>query len=194
MGYLKFVPDDQKANVRDQLIDTAIDGYLDTEWNEDCVAADLRSYPADNEDLAEGDIGAMILLMKPVLEREGVTLESVEDEFGTGDAGEGYMDFVSDTIDKDLNLPKKKQAGMIERPALAAVGILAVLAESIDSATYCVSKNQVERWQKKYFEWFDEVLPNSLSAEQLSKWRRIAQREFDRLRAVADGDDLEDLE
>ncbi len=111
-----------------------------------------------------------------------------------GDFVGDVMDFVSDTIDKDLNLPKKKQAEMIERPALAAVSILAVLAESIEPATYCVSKNQIEQWQKKYFEWFDEVLPNSLSAEQLSKWRRIAQREFERLRAVADGEDLEDLE
>jgi hypothetical protein len=93
MGYLKFVPNDQQADVRGQLIDTAMDGYLETEWNEDCVAVDLRSYPADNEDLAEGDIGATILLMRAVLKREGVTLDSVEDELGGTDSepgDEGY--------------------------------------------------------------------------------------------------------
>ena len=93
MGFPKFVPDDQKADVRRQLIDTAVDGYLDTDWNDDCVAADLRSYPADNENLAEGDVGVTILLMKPVLEQEGVKLDSVEDEFGGSDAeseDEGY--------------------------------------------------------------------------------------------------------
>ena len=46
------------------------------------LAADLRSYPADNEDLAEGQVGAAILLMKPVLEKEGVRLKSVVDDFG----------------------------------------------------------------------------------------------------------------
>ena len=94
MGFLKFVPDDQKAEVRQQLVKTAVEGYLDTEWDEDCVAADLRGYPADNENLAEGDVGVTILLMKPVLEQEGVKLDSVEDEFGGSDAeseDEGYQ-------------------------------------------------------------------------------------------------------
>ena len=82
MGYLKFVPESQRADVRLQLVETATKGYLDSDWNDDCVAADLRSYPADNEDLAEGQVGATILLMKPVLEQEGVKLDSVVDDFG----------------------------------------------------------------------------------------------------------------
>ena len=82
MGYLKFVPESQRADVRLQLVETATKGYLDSEWNDDCVAADLRSYPADNEDLAEGQVGATILLMKPVLEQEGVKLDTVVDDFG----------------------------------------------------------------------------------------------------------------
>jgi hypothetical protein len=92
-GLLEVLPQEQKAEVRLQLIDTAVEGYLDTEWNDDCVAADLRSYPADNENLAEGDIGVTILLMKSVLEQEGVKLKSVEDEFGGTEDGpedEGY--------------------------------------------------------------------------------------------------------
>ncbi len=111
MGYLKFVPDDQQADVRRQLTDTAIEGYLETEWNEDCVSVDLRSYPADNENLAEGDIGATILLMRPVLEREGVTLDSVEDEFGGTDSkpgDEGYRVLINgetDVIYKSGDVP-----------------------------------------------------------------------------------------
>jgi len=82
MGFLKFVPDQHRADVRLQLVATATKGYLDSDWNDDCVATDLRGYPADNEDLAEGQVGATILLMKPVLEREGVKLDTVLDECG----------------------------------------------------------------------------------------------------------------
>ncbi len=82
MGFLKLVPESKRADVRRQLIETATNRYLDSEWDNECVAADLRSYPADAEDLAEGQVGATILLMKPVLEREGVKLDSVMDDFG----------------------------------------------------------------------------------------------------------------
>jgi hypothetical protein len=82
MDYLKFVPESQKAEVRWQLIESATKRYLESEWNDECIAADLRGYPADNENLAEGDVGKTILLMKPILEQEGVKLDSVEDDFG----------------------------------------------------------------------------------------------------------------
>jgi len=82
MGFLKFVTEPQKADVRRQLIETARNRYLDSDWDDECVAADLRSYPADAEDLAEGQVGATMLLMKPVLEKEGVKLDSVVDDFG----------------------------------------------------------------------------------------------------------------
>ena len=91
MGYLKFVPDQQRADVRLQLVATAINGYLDSTWNDEGVAADLRTYPADNEDLAEGQVGATILLMKPVLEREGAKLDTVVDDFGD----ERYQVFIN---------------------------------------------------------------------------------------------------
>jgi hypothetical protein len=82
MGYWKFVPESRRTDVRRQLIESAAKRYLDTDWNDDCVAADLRGYPADNEDLAEGQVGATILLMRPALEKEGVKLDSVVDDFG----------------------------------------------------------------------------------------------------------------
>jgi hypothetical protein len=72
MGFLKFAPETKRADVRRQLIEAATKRYLDSDWNDDSVPADLRSYPADSEDLAEGQVGATILLMRPVLEREGV--------------------------------------------------------------------------------------------------------------------------
>ena len=82
MGYLKFVSDSKRADVRRQLIEAATKRYLDSDWDDECVAGDMRSYPADREDLAEGQVGATILLMQPVLEREGVKLDRVVDDFG----------------------------------------------------------------------------------------------------------------
>jgi len=82
MGYLKFVAEPQKAEVRRQLVETVTKRYLDADWDDECIAADLRGYPADNEDLAEGQVGATILLMKSVLEKEGVKLDTVVDDFG----------------------------------------------------------------------------------------------------------------
>ena len=82
MGYLRFVPESQRADLRLQLVGTVATNYLDSEWNEACVSADNRGYPADNEDLAEGQVGATILLMKPVLAQEGVKLDTVVDDFG----------------------------------------------------------------------------------------------------------------
>lgn len=82
MGYLKYVAEPQKAEVRRQLLETTRNRYLDSDWDDECVAADMRSYPADAEDLAEGQVGVTILLMKPVLEQEGVKLDSVVDDFG----------------------------------------------------------------------------------------------------------------
>jgi hypothetical protein len=79
---LKFVPESKRADVRWQLAMCATNRYLDSAWDDDYVTADRRSYPADNEDLAEGNVGKTILLMKPVLEQEGVTLSSVVDDFG----------------------------------------------------------------------------------------------------------------
>ena len=55
--------------------------YLDSEWDDDCVSADNRSYSADAEDLAEGDLGRCLRRMSTVLSHEGVVLESVEDVF-----------------------------------------------------------------------------------------------------------------
>jgi hypothetical protein len=82
MGYLKFVPASKRADVRRQLVKTATRRYLDSDWNDYGVAADLRGYPADNEHLAEGEVGKTILLMRKVLEQEGVKLDNAADDFG----------------------------------------------------------------------------------------------------------------
>lgn len=93
LGWLKFVPDGQKAEVRQQLIEAATSRYLDSDWDKDGVSTDRRSYPADNEELAKGDVGKTILLMKAVLEREGVKLETVVDDLGD----EKYEVVINDT-------------------------------------------------------------------------------------------------
>ena len=67
--------------MRGQLIESVRNNYLDSEWDDDCVSADRRSYSADAEDLAEGDVGNCPRLMSEVLSQEGVVLESVEDSF-----------------------------------------------------------------------------------------------------------------
>ncbi|WP_145944187.1 hypothetical protein [Fuerstiella marisgermanici] len=55
--------------------------YLDSEWDDECVSADKRSYPADAENLAEGDVGKCLRGMRAILSTEGVSLNAVEDRF-----------------------------------------------------------------------------------------------------------------
>jgi hypothetical protein len=82
VGYLKYTSSTEFQVARKELIDSLSRGYLDTEWNRECVSRDRRTYPADSEGLAEGRTGEFILLMKEVLQVEGVGLDSVEDDFG----------------------------------------------------------------------------------------------------------------
>jgi hypothetical protein len=82
LGFLKFVAESENSKVRAQLVECVQNKYLDSEWDDNCVSADKRSYPADAEDLAEGDMGKCLRHMKDVLTEEGVTLESIEDDFG----------------------------------------------------------------------------------------------------------------
>jgi hypothetical protein len=82
LGFLKFVPASEKTTIREQLVDNVRRHYLGSDWDDECNSADRRNYQADNEDLAEGDVGRVLLRMKGVLTQEGVTLESVEDDFG----------------------------------------------------------------------------------------------------------------
>jgi hypothetical protein len=81
LGYLKYVPLAECALARQEMIGSLSQGYLDTEWNRQCVSRDRRSYPADSEELAEGRTGEFILLMKDVLRMNGISLDSVEDSF-----------------------------------------------------------------------------------------------------------------
>jgi len=81
LGYLKYVPADQVEQVRAQLSESLARQYLDSEWDEDLVSADRRSYPADSEELAEGNLGEVLNLLKPVLKIEGVSIKKIEDDF-----------------------------------------------------------------------------------------------------------------
>ena len=85
MGFLKFAPDSDHLAARQELIESLTYNYIDTEWDDNCNSRDRRQYRADNEDLAEGDIGQSLLVLRDVLSHEGVHLDSVEDDFG--DAG-----------------------------------------------------------------------------------------------------------
>ncbi|WP_417737761.1 hypothetical protein [Rosistilla oblonga] len=81
LGFLKFTPETSRKAVRQQLIESVRNNYLESEWDDDCVSSDRRSYSADAEDLAEGDVGNCLRQMSEVLSHEGVILESVEDVF-----------------------------------------------------------------------------------------------------------------
>ncbi len=80
MGYFKYLPKSEMEIARQELIDSLSHGYFGTDWDEQCVSRDRRAYPADSEELAEGQVGETILLMRDVLAQEGVQLRSVEDD------------------------------------------------------------------------------------------------------------------
>lgn len=83
LGFLKFVDASDMPELRKQLVESVQHRYLDTGWDEDDgVSADQRSYFADGEELAEGNVGVCIREMAGVLEQEGVELATVEDDFG----------------------------------------------------------------------------------------------------------------
>jgi hypothetical protein len=79
MGYLRFTPTAEHDSARREIADSLVRGHLDTEWDSNCISRDRRSYAADSEELAEGNIGELIQSMGEVLRAEGVQLESVED-------------------------------------------------------------------------------------------------------------------
>jgi hypothetical protein len=81
MGYFKLLPDSECGVARQELVASLSYGYLETEWIEDCVSREKRIYPADSEELAEGGMGEIILLMRDVLAHDGVQVHSVEDDF-----------------------------------------------------------------------------------------------------------------
>ncbi|APZ93297.1 hypothetical protein Fuma_02914 [Fuerstiella marisgermanici] len=81
LGFLKYLPETAHDVVRAQLIESVRNNYLDSEWDDECVSADKRSYPADAENLAEGDVGKCLRGMRAILSTEGVSLNAVEDRF-----------------------------------------------------------------------------------------------------------------
>jgi hypothetical protein len=80
LGYLKYVAPAEKPSIRQELLSTLRQGYLDSAWDRQCISRDRRSYPADSEELAEGRMGDFLLSMKAVLQTVGVQLESIEDD------------------------------------------------------------------------------------------------------------------
>ena len=94
MGYFKFLSDPEFAVAQIELVASLSRGYLGTEWNEECVSRDKRTYPADSEELAEGRVGEFVVLMQDALAHEGVSLESVEDDFDDDSEDQAYAVFI----------------------------------------------------------------------------------------------------
>jgi hypothetical protein len=129
LGFMKYVHPQNYAAVREQIMAAMEQGYLEGEWDENCVSSDRRSYPADSEDLAEGQIPETILLMKDVLEREGVRFTRVE----TGDVENVYEVFVDDEcflVDDYTSAPGARNWALATRRLLEIVNELLRRAES----------------------------------------------------------------
>jgi hypothetical protein len=71
------------SNHKQRSASSSVHNDTDTGWDEDNgVSADQRTYLADAEELAEGNVGGCIRAMEGVLRREGVELSTVEDDYG----------------------------------------------------------------------------------------------------------------
>ncbi|QDU81333.1 hypothetical protein Pla110_30740 [Polystyrenella longa] len=81
LGYLKYAQGEYHSTIKEQLISSVKAGAIITDWDDDCVGMDRRSYPADNEALAEGAIGECIRLMVPVLKAENICVDLIADHF-----------------------------------------------------------------------------------------------------------------
>lgn len=102
MGYFKYVPQQETKYVRnlaykslenDILADSSNIPDDDSERH-----PDYRLYSADNENLAEEGIGLVIQKMKYVLEKEGVHLETIEDDYTRDDTkGDKYNVVINGT-------------------------------------------------------------------------------------------------
>ena len=57
MGYFKFLSNSECATAQIELVASLSRGYLGTEWDDECVSRDKRTYPADSEEMAEGREG-----------------------------------------------------------------------------------------------------------------------------------------
>lgn len=79
LEYLKFVPDDNVEKVKSNLRQSLSRGYVEGAWRDDCTSSCLRSFPADSENLEEGDVGCCLRLMKSPLSIEGVILDTIVD-------------------------------------------------------------------------------------------------------------------
>ena len=86
MGFLKFVAEADRDEVRRQLIESAQRGiprgqvteFETVSGNEALVTSDKRSFPTDAENLAFGSMGDYLRSMQAVLPLEGVLLENAK--------------------------------------------------------------------------------------------------------------------
>jgi hypothetical protein len=138
LGFLKFTPESIREAVRQQLIESVQGNYLDSEWDDDCISADRRSYFADGEDLAEGGVGKCLLEMKEVLAREDVLLRNVEDDFGS-DSYHVVVNREKHLIYENLAINQQNPWGLATKRLLEIVDLLLERAGSAERAfgIYC---------------------------------------------------------
>lgn len=129
-GYLRFTPEERRAEARCQLIESAYDGYLDTLWDEDGISLDRRGYPADAEDLADGGVGRTLRAMLPVLHAEGVRLESIEDDL----SDTGYRVLLDGVAAPIYDIPDNASQDEWLVSQCRLVGIVNHLLEEADSS------------------------------------------------------------
>lgn len=84
LGFFALTPpadvDQAKAEVRASYVDR---GIAESEWGADLVSRDRRSYGADAEDLAEGQVTAVLRTLAPAFAQLGAPLD-VEDVVADG--------------------------------------------------------------------------------------------------------------
>jgi hypothetical protein len=96
------------------------------------------------------------------------------------------LDFLGDTIAGivrviDADLEAARSDDIIERPVMAAVAILRVLAQNFRSAAIIISRSKVQVWREEYLKWFDAKMPSASKVYEAE--REIVEKEFDGLLA-----------
>jgi hypothetical protein len=89
LGYLNYVPEAERAEVREQLVDSAHLGLFAADWyefetpdgSEGQATRDRRTFWTDAENLADGCVASYLKEMKPTLFIESVRLEIAEDRW-----------------------------------------------------------------------------------------------------------------
>jgi hypothetical protein len=85
---------------------------------------------------------------------------------------------MKNTITTDLDSAEAGD-GLLERPVIAEVACLRVIASSIEEVRQDVSKKEASDWRKRYIKWFDKN-SKKMGAEPkvLAAMKANAEREF----------------